>query len=352
MWMALLALLLASVARPGGALRRVVAVRRGSEGSGSALAAAARGFGAKAGASAFAYTGSLTPGVIGPPLEIPAHIKRPDYAKDGVPKARSQGMPWEITPQTAEDIVRMRVAGRIAREVLDIAVAMVKPGVTTAEIDRVVHDETIRRESYPSPYNYHGFPKSCCTSINEVICHGIPDSTVLKEGDIINVDVTVFHDGVHGDCSETVMVGQVSDRVRELVVTTYKAFKTAVDMCKPGVKYSEIGGVIEDIASAKGFSSVKEFCGHGVGRLFHTTPSVLHYKNKLRSGVMAPGHTFTIEPMLCLGSNKPVTWPDAWTATTSDGLPTAQFEHTLLITETGVEELTGKLPSSPKYQWE
>jgi methionyl aminopeptidase len=148
-----------------------------------------------------------------------------------------------------------------------------------------------------------------------------------------------------------VLVGQVSDRVKELVVTTFEAFQAAVRMCKPGVKYSEIGGVIEDIASAKGLTSVREFCGHGVGRVFHTTPSVLHYKNKVRAGVMAPGHTFTIEPMLCLGNSKPVTWPDHWTAATSDGLQTAQFEHTLLITETGVEELTGKLPNSPPYSF-
>jgi len=309
-----------------------------------------KGFGATK-SSGFVYTGSLKPGVIGPPLEIPAHIKRPDYADDGVPKAKSKGLPWEITPQTPDDIARMRVAGRIAREVLDIATQLVKPGITTAEIDRVVHEETIKRDSYPSPFNYHGFPKSCCTSVNEIICHGIPDSTVLKEGDIINIDVTVFHDGVHGDCSETVLVGQVSDRVKELVVTTFEAFQAAVRMCKPGVKYSEIGGVIEDIASAKGLTSVREFCGHGVGRVFHTTPSVLHYKNKVRAGVMAPGHTFTIEPMLCLGNSKPVTWPDQWTAATSDGLQTAQFEHTLLITETGVEELTGKLPNSPPYSF-
>lgn len=261
-------------------------------------------------------------------------------------------MPWEIVPQTPEDIVRMRLAGRLAREVLDLAVQSIKAGITTASIDKLVHDETIKRNAYPSPYNYHGFPKSCCTSINEVICHGIPDSTVLKEGDIINIDVTIFHDGVHGDCSETVMVGQVSDRVRELVVTTYQAFKAAIAICKPGVKYNEIGGVIEDIIAAKGLSTVREFCGHGVGRIFHTSPNVLHYKNKNRSGTMEVGHTFTIEPMICLGSPRPVSWPDGWTAATADGLPSAQFEHTLLIVEGGVEELTGKLPSSPKYSWE
>ena len=140
--------------------------------------------------------------------------------------------------------------------------------------------------------------------------------------------------------------------MKELVVTTYQAWKAAIAFCKPGEKYSDIGGIIEDIVLAKGFTSVREFCGHGVGRVFHTTPNILHYKNKQRSGVMAPGHTFTIEPMICLGTNQAISWPDKWTQATADGLPTAQFEHTLLITETGVEELTGKLPTSPKYSWE
>ena len=151
----------------------------------------------------FKYTGNVVPGLIGPPLLVPSSIGRPDYAADGIPKHKSRGMPWEVFPQTTEDIARMRVSGRIAREVLDAAVRFVKAGVTTAEIDQLVHDETTKRNAYPSPLNYHGFPKSCCTSVNEIICHGIPDSTVVKEGDIINIDVTIFHDGVHGDCSET-----------------------------------------------------------------------------------------------------------------------------------------------------
>jgi len=246
----------------------------------------------------------------------------------------------------------MRIAGRIAREVLDEAVRFVKPGVTTDDIDRIVHEETVKRNAYPSPLNYNGFPKSCCTSINEVICHGIPDSTIVNEGDIINVDVTIYYDGVHGDCSETVLVGKVDPKIKDLVITTYTAWKAAIAHCKPGVKYNEIGGIIEDIVTAKGYTTVKEFCGHGIGRIFHAMPNVLHYKNNIRLGVMEPGHTFTIEPMICLGSNKPYHWPDNWTVTTSDGLATAQFEHTLLITETGVEELTGKISTSPKYSWE
>lgn len=220
------------------------------------------------------------------------------------------GNPWDIKPQTPEDIMRMRIAGRMAREVLDAAVQVVKPGITTDFIDNVVHEETIKRKAYPSPLNYHNFPKSCCTSVNEVICHGIPDSTVLQDGDIINIDVTLYYDGVHGDCSETVLVGNVSDQMKDLVITTYEAWKAAINYCKPGMPYSGIGGVIEEIVSKKKYTSVKEFCGHGVGRIFHDLPNVLHYKNNQRNGIMAPGHTFTIEPMICLGTNKPITWLD------------------------------------------
>lgn len=308
------------------------------------------GFGKKK--DVFPYTGRLQIGTLSPKSEVPKAILKPDYAKDGKPKNTKQGPAWEVTAQTPEDIVRMRKSGRIAREVLDAAVRYCKPGVTTDSIDRLVHEECMKRDSYPSPLNYHGFPKSCCTSVNEIICHGIPDSTVLQDGDIINIDITVFHDGVHGDCSETVFVGQVSDEVQDLVVTTFNAWRAAIDICKPGVKYSAIGGVIEDYITPKGYTSVKEFCGHGIGRVFHCWPNILHYKNNQKAGVMAVGHTFTIEPMICLKSNKSVQWPDKWTVATSDGLPTAQFEHTLLITETGVEELTGKLPDSPKYAWE
>lgn len=311
---------------------------------------AGKGFGfSKAGV---VYSGRIKPGIVEPMQQVPNHIKKPDYAVDGIPKAKRTGLPWDVTPQTPEDIIRMRVSGRIAREVLDEAIRLVKPGIMTKDIDRVVFEETIKRDSYPSPLNYHGFPKACCTSLNEVICHGIPDTTVLQEGDVINIDVTVFHDGVHGDCSETVFVGRVSDQVRDLTVTTFEAWQAAIDFCKPGAKYSEIGGIIEDIVAAKGYTSVQEFCGHGIGRVFHTTPNVLHYRNKQKSGVMAPGHTFTIEPMICLGKPEVLKWDDNWTATTRDGLPSVQFEHTLLITDTGVEALTGKLPSSPKYSWE
>lgn len=301
---------------------------------------------------AFKYSGSIRPGKVAPPGTVPPEIGKPDYALDGKPKGRGKALNWDIEVKSAEDIQRMRIAGRIAREVLDIAISSVRVGMTTEELDKIVHRETVARNSYPSPLNYHGFPKSVCTSINEIICHGIPSDVTLKDGDIINIDVTIFHDGFHGDCSETVLIGNVATEVKDLVKTTYDAWKAAINFCKPGEKYSDIGGVIEDIIAAKGYTTVKEFCGHGLGRLFHTTPNVLHYKNTQRNGIMMPGHTFTIEPMICLGVSQPLHWPDKWTVATADGKPTAQFEHTLLITETGVEELTGKLPNSPKYFWE
>lgn len=190
----------------------------------------ARGFGAS---SKFPFSGKLRPGAQSPMAEVPRHIIRPDYAADGIPKAL-KGSPWDVRPQSDDTIKKMRVAGRFAREVLDEAVRMVRPGITTDDIDKLVHQETIKRNSYPSPLNYSNFPKSCCTSLNEVICHGIPDSTVLKSGDIINIDVTVYHDGVHGDCSETVFVGDVDERARDLVKTTFDAWQAAIAICKPG----------------------------------------------------------------------------------------------------------------------
>ena len=312
-----------------------------------------RGFGSVKKSDGFNYTGRLKPGILEKKkFEIPPAIKLPDYAVDGIPKAKTTGYPWEIIPQTKDDIDRMRVAGRIAREVLDAGIRAAKVGVTTIDIDLVVYEETIKRNSYPSPLNYNGFPRSCCTSINEVICHGIPDTTELMDGDIINIDVTVYFDGVHGDCSETIFIGNVPEKTRDLVKTTYESLNAAIAYCKPGAKYNEIGGIIEDIIIPKGYKSVRAFCGNGIGRIFHTTPNILHYRNSQRLGIMAPGHTFTIEPMICLGSAEYVMWPDKWTATTTDGLPSAQFEHTLLITETGVDILTQKSASSPKYSWE
>ncbi|EKX31306.1 hypothetical protein GUITHDRAFT_156633 [Guillardia theta CCMP2712] len=301
----------------------------------------------------FKYTGTQRPSRLSPPRQIPDNIMKPDYAEDGTPKARQLGMPWDIPVNSPEDIEGVRAASRAAREVLDIAGAAVKPGMTTDEIDALVHEETIKRGCYPSPLNYNGFPKSVCTSINEVICHGIPcTNTRLKEGDIINIDVTCYLNGYHGDCSETFCVGEVDDAGKKLVKVTYDAWQAAIKICKPGVPYSQIGGVIDDIVTKEGFTSTRNFCGHGVGKIFHSNPTVLHYKNKQNNGVMAPGHIFTIEPMINEGGVQNMMWKDNWTATTRDGKRSAQFEHTLLITKDGVEALTAKTENSPRYWWE
>jgi methionyl aminopeptidase len=224
----------------------------------------------------------------------------------------------------------MRLAGKLAREVLDAAAAAVAVGVTTDEIDRIVHEACIERECYPSPLNYYKFPKSVCTSVNEVICHGIPDLRPLQEGDIVNCDVTIYKNGFHGDLNETMFVGRVSDDAKKLVQVTYDCLQKAMAMIKPGEKYREIGNVISKHAHAHGYSVVRRYCGHGINRLFHCAPNVPHYAKNKAFGVMQPGHTFTIEPMISQGSYRDVSWPDDWTAVTEDGKLSAQFEQTFL----------------------
>merc|ERR1719223_1554878 len=265
---------------------------------------------------------------------------------------KSQALPWIIEVKTPEEIKKMRAAGRVAREVLDIAGRAVRPGITTDEIDNLVHAESVKRGAYPSPLNYHGFPKSCCTSVNEVICHGIPDDRPLEEGDVLNIDITCYLDGYHGDCSEMFVAGEPDEKARELLQTTYDCWVKAMEFVKPGNDYKDIGGIIEDHITERGFTTVRNFCGHGIGSVFHTNPNIFHCRNSEPNGQMAPGHTFTIEPMICEGTSKALTWPDKWTATTADGKRTAQFEHTLLITPDGVEALTGKIDSSPTQFWE
>jgi methionyl aminopeptidase len=326
-----------------------------------------------ANAANFAFAGSVRPGRMAPGREVPASIIKPSYAADGVPKERGPRMPWQIEVKSPKDVEGMVVAGRVAREVLDAAGRAVVAGVTTDYLDEVVHGEIIKRGAYPSPLNYHNFPKSVCTSVNEVICHGIPDDSVLEAGDIVNVDVTVYFEGYHGDCSETFAVphakpagesgeggkegGGVEDVLDaaglELVQVTYDCWVAAMDFCEPGRPYKEIGAVIEDYVKPKGYTTVAQFCGHGIGSIFHTNPNILHYRNNEPNGVMAVGHTFTIEPMICEGTSSVLHWPDKWTATTADGRRSAQFEHTLLMTENGVVPLTGKIPGeSPLYPWE
>jgi len=299
----------------------------------------------------YRYSGKLRPGRQSATREVPASILKPDYAASGVPRAGGPLLPWQIEVKSAADIAAMRIAGRAAREVLDLAGAMVAPGVTTDSIDELVHAETLKRGGYPSPLNYHGFPKSCCTSVNEVICHGIPDSYQLQDGDIVNIDVTCYVGGYHGDCSETYLVGDVDEAGRQLVKVTYDVWQAAIAHCKPGALYKGIGGIIEDSIQKYGYSSVAHFCGHGIGKTFHTTPNILHYRNN-EPGKMEVGHVFTIEPMICEGTSRHIEWDDKWTATTKDGRRSAQFEHTLLITPDGIEALTGKIESSPPFFWE
>ncbi|CAM9439501.1 unnamed protein product [Ectocarpus fasciculatus] len=302
--------------------------------------------------SGFAYTGSLRPGVQSPRRTVPPEIGHPDYAEDGMPKGGNPPPAWVIEVKTEEDIAGMRAAGKVAREVLDLAGKAVQLGATTDDVDRACHEAALERGAYPSPLNYFGFPKSCCTSINEIVCHGIPDSTVLEDGMVVNVDVTVFYKGYHGDCSEMFMVGEVDQAGKDLVQATYDIFNAAIAYCKPGRPYSGIGGVIQEMVDERGYSTISNFCGHGIGKTFHANPYVLHHKNDVNNGIMAVGHTFTIEPLICEGTDQNLMWPDKWTAATADGKRTAQFEHTFLLTEGGAVPLTAKLDSSPRQFWE
>ncbi|KAK4793874.1 hypothetical protein SAY86_011868 [Trapa natans] len=301
----------------------------------------------------FDWTGSLRPYPISPYRIVPTHIDLPDWALDGIPKTEpNSDLQHVVEIKSSEQIEKMRECCLIARKVLDVAAGMIQPSVTTDEIDRAVHDATIAAGAYPSPLNYHFFPKSCCTSVNEVICHGIPDARKLEDGDIINVDVTVYYKGVHGDLNETYFVGNVDETSRRLVQCTYECLEKAIAIVKPGVRFREIGDVINRHASMSGFSVVKSYCGHGIGELFHCAPNIPHYGRNKIVGIMKAGQTFTIEPMINAGVWRDKMWPDGWTAVTGDGKCSAQFEHTLLVTETGVEVLTARLPSSPDvYPW-
>jgi methionyl aminopeptidase len=274
-------------------------------------------------------------GLIGLRRSVPSTIGRPPYAATGQPPAGRAA-----SVQTPEIIERMRVAGAIAAEVLLEVGAAVAPGVTTDELDALTHEACIRRDSYPSPLNYRGFPKSVCTSVNEVICHGIPDSRPLADGDIVNIDVTVYHDDVHGDTNATFLVGAVDDQSRRLVRETRAAMYAGIAAVRPGGHVYDIGRAIEDHATAHGLGVVREFIGHGIGEQFHGGLQILHYYDPRADTEIEVGMTFTIEPMITLGSPELWIWDDGWTAVTRDGSRSAQFEHTLVVTESGAELLT------------
>jgi methionyl aminopeptidase len=281
----------------------------------------------------------VRPGRLSANREVPASIPRPAYAPDAPPFLPA------VPPDEFAD--RMRAAGRAGREILLELAAAVKVGMTTDELDRICHEACIARGGYPSPLHYKGFPKSLCTSVNDVICHGIPDDRALLDGDIVNCDVTIYLNGVHGDCNATFFVGDVDDEGRRLVQVTKEALWKSIDQVRPGARLYEVGRAIQNHAEAAGFGVVRSFVGHGVGEEFHTAPAVLHYYDPSADLVLTPGLTFTIEPMINEGSwELGRIWPDGWTAPTRDGSRSAQFEHSLLVTSTGVEVLT-LLPGEP-----
>ena len=245
----------------------------------------------------------------------------------------------------------LRHACAMGREVLDIAGKAVKVGVTTDELDRIVHEASIERDCYPSPLNYFNFPKSVCTSVNEVICHGIPDYREVVDGDIVNLDITVYNrGGYHGDLNETFCVGNVDADGQRVVKTAFECLEAALAMVKPGTLYRDLGNKIHKVAVKNGCKVNQTYCGHGIGSLFHTAPTIPHYQKNKAKGTMKPGHVFTVEPMINLGNAKDMTWGDNWTAVTSDGQRSAQFEHTVLVTNTGCEILTAR-DNEPVMCW-
>uniref|UniRef100_A0A0D9W9A3 Peptidase M24 domain-containing protein n=1 Tax=Leersia perrieri TaxID=77586 RepID=A0A0D9W9A3_9ORYZ len=313
----------------------------------------------------------LTRGTVSPPLPVPGHITQPPYVgKKDTPEIAS-----EIQMHDKVSIVHMKAACELAARVLEHAGTLVKPSVTTDEIDKAVHKMIIDAGAYPSPLGYGGFPKSVCTSVNECMCHGIPDSrelqvlseafivhcftllfrlitpllhclchhhcsfAALQDGDIINIDVTVYLNGYHGDTSKTFLCGEVDDASKRLVRVTEECMLRAISACKHGTSFKKIGRRISEHAERHGFSVVECFVGHGVGRIFHSEPIIYHQRNN-GPGQMVEGQTFTIEPILSMGSIECDMWDDGWTAVTTDGSLAAQFEHTILITKTGAEILT------------
>ncbi|KAI9682037.1 MAG: Methionine aminopeptidase 1 [Caeruleum heppii] len=299
----------------------------------------------------FSFTGRLRPVYpLSPKRPVPKTIPHPDYAANGVPRSEQLAGRNKIAILGPKEQEGMRKVCRLAREVLDMAAGEVKPGVTTDHIDEVVHKACIERESYPSPLNYCNFPKSLCTSPNEVICHGIPDQRILLDGDIVNLDVSLYHQGFHADLNETYYVGDRAradpDSVR-VTETARECLDHAIALVKPGMLFRDPGTVIEKHAKSRGCSVVKTYCGHGTNQLFHCAPNVPHYARNKAVGTAKPGMTFTIEPMISLGNYRDRTWPDSWTSVTTDGKRSAQFEHTLLVTEDGVEVLTARTKDSP-----
>ncbi len=247
----------------------------------------------------------------------------------------------EISIKTSEDIEKMRVAGRLAAEVLEMIVPHVKEGVTTDELDRICHEYIVNvQQAIPAPLNYHGYPKSICTSVNHQVCHGIPGPRKLKEGDILNVDITVLKDGYHGDTSKMFMIGKPSVLAERLIRVTHECMFLGIEQVKPGAHFGDIGAAIQEHAEKNRFTVVREYCGHGIGKIFHEPPNVLHYGKAGTGEELEEGMIFTIEPMINAGKREVKLLPDGWTVVTKDHSLSAQWEHTILVTATGYEILT------------
>ncbi len=277
----------------------------------------------------------IAPGTVSPRRDVPAHIKRPEYVDRPAPA------PYDGPEvKDADTIGRMRVAGRLAAQALHLLGRNVAPGITTDELDRIGHEFLCDHGAYPSTLGYRSFPKSLCTSVNEVICHGIPDSRVVEDGDIVNIDITAYVGGVHGDTNATFLAGEVDEESRLLVERTEESLRRAIKAVRPGRQVNVIGRVIESYAKRFGYGVVRDFTGHGIGTAFHSGLIVPHYDSPYYDTMIETGMTFTIEPMLCLGTYEWEMWPDEWTVTTLDKRRSAQFEHTLLVTDQGAEILT------------
>jgi len=252
-----------------------------------------------------------------------------------------------VSIKTPEDIEKMRKVGHLAGQVLEMIGDHIKPGITTGEIDRICHEFIVNeQQSIPAPLNYRGFPKSVCTSVNHVVCHGIPGDKKLKNGDLINVDVTLIHEEFHGDTSKMFFVGEPSIQARRLVEVTRECMLEGIRRVKPGVQLGDIGHVVQKMAEDAGYSVVREYCGHGIGRVFHEDPQVLHYGEPGTGLELKSGMTFTVEPMINAGKRHVKLLPDGWTVVTKDHSLSAQWEHTVLVTDTGHEVLTRRSEES------
>ena len=281
-------------------------------------------------------SGLLTPGRLSPARAVPANIARPEYVGKVAPVKNVFGDVWG-----SAEIELIRAAGKIAAQAVELVGQHIQPGVSTDELDRIAHEFIISQGAYPSTLGYRGYPKSICSSLNEVICHGIPDDTILQEGDIVNIDITAYLDGFHGDLNKTFLVGEVKPEVAELVSRTEEALRRGRAVVAPGRQINVIGRAIESYAKRFGYGVVRDFTGHGIGRSFHSGLVVPHYDAAPQYNTeMAEGMVFTIEPMLTLGGIAWDMWPDGWTVTTRDKTMTAQFEHTLVVTASGYDLLT------------